>query len=332
MKKAFTIISLVASLAIVAVLAIVFLPPLLNTSTSSYPTLKAPTNLSYDDETYILSWDIVENADSYNVSINDDDELVVEDNKVFYVPINQTSEFKIKALDSTGEYQSSKWSNSLTYTIKENEISYASVSAFVSTMLPGDYNLKKLVNISIDSNENMVYTNAVFERDSELKVYELNTAYNTEINSLKDAIEIKNAGTRILHYYDIANYDSANSLLKSNSYVGQMEELRQQGYTFEVVSQQVGKTYVDNSVFNIYATYKLTNGDEVKYVNSMITAVIESLSYIEKTNYTTRVENPEDRILYEKYFKILTDDEIDLAKDIEAANIPLVFDFTSSSN
>ena len=115
MKKVFTIISLVISLITIAVFAIVFLPPLLNTSTSSYPTLKAPTNLSYDDETYILSWDIVENADSYNVSINDDDELVVEDNKVFYVPTEQTTEFKIQALDSTGEYKNSNWSDSLTY-------------------------------------------------------------------------------------------------------------------------------------------------------------------------------------------------------------------------
>ena len=332
MKKAFTIISLVASLAIVAVLAIVFLPPLLNTSTSSYPTLKAPTNLSYDDETYILSWDIVENADSYNVSINDDDELVVEDNKVFYVPINQTSEFKIKALDSTGEYQSSKWSNSLTYTIKENEISYASVSAFVSTMLPGGFTLRKLINISIDSNENMVYTNAVFESDSELKVYELRTGYNSQINSLREAININNVGTEIINYYDIANYDSANSLLKSNSYVGQMEELRQQGYTFEVVSQQVGTSNQEGSNFRIYATYKVWNGLDTKYVNSIMIVGINRVSPIEKTNYTTRVENPEDRILYEEYFKILTDDEIDLAKDIETANIPLVFDFTSSSN
>ena len=330
MKKAFTIISLVASLAIVAVLAIVFLPPLLNTSTSSYPTLKAPTNLSYDDETYILSWDIVENADSYNVSINDDDELVVEDNKVFYVPINQTSEFKIKALDSTGEYQSSKWSNSLTYTIKENEISYASVSAFVSTMLPGSYSLKKLVNISIEDNE--LLTNAVFERNDELKVYELSTMYDFTIESLSDVVKGSAPNARILHYYDIANYNSAESLLKSNSYVGQMEELRQQGYTFEVVSQQVGKTYEDNSVFNIYATYKLTRDSEKIYVNSMITSVIESLSPNEKTNYTTRVENAEDRILYEKYFKVLSGDEINVAKDMEEANVPLVFDFTSSSN
>ena len=149
---------------------------------------------------------------------------------------------------------------------------------------------------------------------------------------MSEALYLNNLGTEIINYYDIANYDSANSLLKSNSYVGQMEELRQQGYTFEVVSQQVGKTYEDNSVFNIYATYKLTRDSEKIYVNSMITSVIESLSPNEKTNYTTRVENAEDRILYEKYFKVLSGDEINVAKDMEEANVPLVFDFTSSSN
>ena len=329
MIKAFTIISLVASLAIVAVLAIVFLPPLLNTSTSSYPTLKAPTNLSYDDETYILSWDIVEHADSYNVAINGKNQVVTE-NELFYVPTEQTTEFKIQALDSTGEYKSSNWSSVLTYTIPENEVSYASVNAFVSTMLPSDYKLTKLVNISIEDNE--LLTNAVFERDDELKVYELSTKYDFTIESLSDVVNERAAYTRILDRYDIANYNSAESLLKSNSYVGQMEELRQQGYSFEVVSQQVGKTADLDKSYNIYATYKLTNDKDVKYVNSIVNAVIKNTSPNEKTNYTTRVENAEDRFLYEEYFKVLSGDEINVAKDMEEANVPLVFDFTSSSN
>ena len=330
MKKVFTIISLVISLITIAVFAIVFLPPLLNTSTSSYPTLKAPTNLSYDDETYILSWDIVENADSYNVSINDDDELVVEDNKVFYVPTNQTTEFKIQALDSTGEYKNSNWSDSLTYTIPANEVSYASVNAFVSTMLPSNCKLVKLVNISIEDNE--LLTNAVFERNSELKVYELSTKYDFTIESLSDVVNERAAYTRILDRYDIANYNSAESLIKSNSYVGQMEELRQQGYDFEVVSQQVGTSKEDGSSFKIYGTYKIFNDEETKYINSIIIVGVYNTSPNEKTNYTTRLENVEDRILRESYFKILSGDEIDLVKDIETANIPLIFDFGSSSN
>ena len=111
-----------------------------------------------------------------------------------------------------------------------------------------------------------------------------------------------------------------------------MEELRQQGYNFEVVSQQVGKNSDDNSDFFIFATYKAINGVEIKYVNSTYQVGIPNISPNEKTNYTTRLENVEDRILRESYFKILSGDEIDLVKDIETANIPLIFDFGSSSN
>ena len=288
-------------------------------------------NISYDDKKYIISWDEVEEADRYYIAINDDDDYIeVTQNSHYYVVKDLITNFKIQAAvekeDENGflTLYKSEWSKTYTYTIEGNEVTYGFVSAFVATMMPGSYSLKKLVNISIEDNE--LLTNAVFERDSELKVYELRTGYNDNIDSIYDAIYTNNVGTEIIDYYDIANYDSANSLLKSNSYVGQMEEYRQQGYKFEVVSQQVGKADIDNSVFNIYATYKLTKNDEIKYINSMVTVVINEESSYEKTNYTTRVENPEDRLLYEKYFKVLSGDEIDLAKDMEEAKIPLVFE------
>lgn len=288
-------------------------------------------NISYDDKKYIISWDEVEEADRYYIAINDDDDYIeVTQNSHYYVVKDLITNFKIQAAvekeDENGflTLYKSEWSNTLTYTIPENEVSYASVNAFVSTMMPSDYKLIKFINISIEDNQ--LLTNAVFERNGELKVYELHTAYNTEINSLKDAIEIKNAGTRILDYYDIANYDSANSLLKSNSYVGQMEEYRQQGYKFEVISQQVGRNSDDNSDFFIFSTYKATKGEDIKYINCTYQVGIPNTSAYEKINYTTRLENPEDRILGESHFKVLSGDEIDLAKDMEEAKIPLVFE------
>lgn len=293
--------------------------------------LRKVTNLSYDENSYILSFDAVEEADSYYISINDDDDYIeTNENSYFYVVKDSITTFKVQALaeieneDGSTSLYKSDWSDSLTYTIPENEVSYASVNAFVSTMLPSDYKLTKLVNISIEDNE--LLTNAVFERDDELKVYELRTGYNSQINSLSEAIYIDNVGTEIIDYYDIANYNSAESLLKSNSYVGQMEELRQQGYNFEVVSQQVGKNSDDNSDFFIFATYKAINGVEIKYVNSTYQVGIPNISANEKSNYTTRLENVEDRILRESYFKILSGDEIDVAKDMEEANDPLTFD------
>lgn len=289
-------------------------------------------NISYDDKKYIISWDEVEEADRYYIAINDDDDYIeVTQNSHYYVVKDLITNFKIQAAvekeDENGflTLYKSEWSKTYTYTIEGDEVTYGSVSAFVSTMLPGGFTLQKLVNISIDDNQ--LLTNAVFESDGELKVYELSTKYEYTIESLSDVVSGNAPNGRILHYYDIANYDSANSLLKSNSYVGQMEEYRQQGYKFEVISQQVGRNSDDNNaVFNIYAIYKLTKNDEIKYINSMVTVVINEESSYEKTNYTTRVENPEDRLLYEKYFKVLSGDEIDLAKDMEEAKLPLVFE------
>lgn len=293
--------------------------------------LSKVTNLSYDENTYILSFDAVEEADSYYISINDDDDYFeTSENSYFYVAKDPITTFKVQALaeieneDGTLSLYKSDWSESLTYTIPANEVSYASVNAFVSTMLPGGFELKKLVNISIDDNK--LLTNAVFESDGELKVYELSTQYDFTIESLSDVVKDKAPYTRILNKYDIANYDSASSLVKSNSYVGQMEEYRQQGYTFKVVSQQVGKFSNDNSEFKVFATYKATNGEETKYINSTLQIGIPATSSNEKANYTTKLENEEDRILREIDFKVLSGDEINVAKDMEDANVPLIFD------
>lgn len=293
------------------------------------PQLAIVRTVEYNDEYYKLFWDEVANADYYNVNINGETQTV-EDNSYFYVPTTQTTEFKVQAVDSSGEYKASEWSDTVTYQIAENEVSYASVNSFVSTMLPGGFNFKKLVNISLEGDK--VYTTAVFESDGEYKVYELSTEYDFEVQSLSEVMNEKGGYVRILDKYPIANYDAANSLLKSNSYAGQMEEYREQGYSFEVISQQVGKLEEDNKVFNIYATYKLTRGSEVKYINTIMNAVIKETSSNEKTNYTTKLENAEDRYLYELSCHELTGDEINFAEDMEQANIPLTLENLEQEN
>lgn len=293
------------------------------------PQLAIVRTVEYNDEYYKLFWDEVANADYYNVNINGETQTV-EDNSYFYVPTTQTTEFKVQAVDSSGEYKASEWSDTITYQIAENEVSYASVNSFVSTMLTSDFKLTKLINISIKND--MVYTTAVYERNGELKVYELSTQYDFEIQSLGEVMNEKGGYVRILDKYPIANYDAANSLLKSNSYAGQMEEYRKQGYSFEVVSQQVGKYYEDNSAYKIYATYKLQKGEEVKYLSVTSLINIKETSSNEKVNYTTKLENAEDRYLYELSCHELTGDEINFAEDMEQANIPLTLENLEQEN
>ena len=195
------------------------------------------------------------------------------------------------------------------------EITYDSASLFVSSMLPPSYHLLKLVNISIDGNA--IRTNAIFERNNKIEMYELYSYYEDGITSLQDCINTKPTFNDIENHYEVVEYNSADYLLQSNSFIGQMEEYRLQGYTFEVVSQHVAKPYEGNRAFFIYATYKLTKGDEVKYINNKTTVVVNEESPNEKENYTKTVANPEGRILYEKFCHELVGDEIILAQEME---------------
>ncbi len=244
-----------------------------------------------------------------------DSPKAVEENKYYYSADAEKISVKVQAQDSTGEKANSDWSDEYIHEIPLLEITYDSASLFVSSMLPSSYNLLKLVNISIDGNA--IRTNAIFESNNKIEMYELYTYYENGITSLEDCMNTKPTFVEIVNKYEVLDYNSADYLLQSNSFVGQMEEYRQQGYTFEVISQHVAKTGESNKVFNIYATYKLTKGDEVKYINNKMTVVVNEESPNEKENYTKKVANVEDRVLYEEFCHELVGDEIILAQEME---------------
>lgn len=242
-----------------------------------------------------------------------DSPKAVEENKYYYSADAEKISVKVQAQDSTGEKANSDWSDEYIHEIPLLEITYDSANLFVSSMLP--YKLLKVVNISIDGNA--VRTNAIFESENKVEMYELYTYYENGITSLQECLNKDETFVRIIDKHEVLDYNSADYLLQSNSFVGQMEEYRQQGYTFEVISQHVAKTGESNKVFNIYATYKLTKGDEVKYINNKMTVVVNEESPNEKENYTKKVANPEDRYIIEKFCHELEGDEITLAQEME---------------
>ena len=130
---------------------------------------------------------------------------------------------------------------------------------------------------------------------------------------LTAAIYTKRSGFKVLLLERLACGGQVNLTSKIENYPG-LGEI--DGYMLSMKMEDQAKDF----------------GVEIKYVNSTYQVGIPNISPNEKTNYTTRLENVEDRILRESYFKILSGDEIDLVKDIETANIPLIFDFGSSSN
>lgn len=290
-------------------------------SQDKLPTVTGVTHNVDSNGRFFFSWNTVEGANRYGVIIGkyedgewqQDSPKAVEKNKYYYSADAEKISVKVQAQDSTGEKANSDWCDEHIHEIPLQEITYDSASLFVSSMLP--YKLLKVVNISIDGNA--IRTNAIFERNNKIEMYELYTYYEDGITSLQDCMNKDEFVVSIKDKYDIVDYNSADYLLQSDSFVGQMEEYRLQGYTFEVVSQHTAKTKENNEVFNIYATYKLIKGEEVKYINNKMTVIINEESPNEKENYTKKVANPEDRYIIEKFCHELVGDEIILAKEME---------------
>ncbi len=292
-------------------------------SQDKLPTVTGVTHSVDSNGRFFFSWNTVEGANRYGVIIGkyedgewqQDSPKAVEENKYYYSADAEKISVKVQAQDSTGEKANSDWCDEYIHEIPLLEITYDSASLFVSSMLPSSYNLLKLVNISIDGNA--IRTNAIFESNNKIEMYELYTYYENGITSLEDCMNKKADYTAIKNHYEVVSYNSADYLLQSNSFVGQMEEYRLQGYTFEVVSQHVAKPYEGNRAFFIYATYKLTKGDEVKYINNKTTVVVNEESPNEQENYTKKVANTEERRLREEFCHELEGDEITLAQEME---------------
>ena len=325
-KGVITLVSVVLVVAVCYILFGGYIADYLETffpSQDKLPTVTGVTHNVDSNGRFFFSWNTVEGANRYGVIIGkyedgewqQDSPKAVEENKYYYSADAEKIAIKVQAQDSTGEKANSEWSKEYVHEINQQQISYDSANLFVSSMLP--YKLLKVVNISIDGNA--VRTNAIFQRNNKVEMYELYTYYEDGITSLQVCMNKDESFSfvRIIDKYDIVDYNSADYLLQSNSFIGQMEEYRLQGYTFEVVSQHTAKTKENNEVFNIYATYKLTKGDEVKYINNKTTVVVNEESPNEKENYTKKVANPEDRYIIEEFCHELVGDEIILAQKME---------------
>lgn len=78
--------------------------------------LDTPTQLNYDLENKILSWNIVEHANAYIVQVDDIVPIQVEENYLYY-PIEKTTNFTVQAIDTSNNYEPSQKSVVLTVTI-----------------------------------------------------------------------------------------------------------------------------------------------------------------------------------------------------------------------
>ena len=282
--------------------------------------LKIVKNIQYDDSNYVFSWDAVANADAYITSINGETQQI-ETNAYFYVPTEEVTEFKVKAIDMDGEYKDSKWSDVYTYNVQNQEQQdlYTQLNLVVSDMLPGE-DLKRIIGMKIAEGGKYLDIQVVCEYRGQEYFRNVRKEYDTPITSLKQGIE-EGCIDGIGHGREIVDYNSAEYLLKSQSYDGNLEKYRKEGYKISIISSQ---TVVpewatnDGSRFDIYGIFKLEKNGEIKYINVKYACGITNPSINPAINFTKRLQKEEDRIVIEESFFELTGDFAEYAQKMES--------------
>ncbi len=291
-----------------------------STQTPQTQQLSVVQNVTYDESNYIFSWDPVENADKYVVNINGEDKNV-DTNAYFHIPTEGVTEFKVKAVDTTGVYTSSDWSEVYTHNAKQTTDLYSSVNMFLSDILVGK-DLKEIIGMY--ANGNTLYTQVVCEYNGEEYFHNMRIKYDTEITSIEQVMELKEDAISIIIGMgsEVVDYNSIEFLLKSNSYDGILETYRLDGYDISVVSSQTVK--MDGSdkgeAFRIYGTYKLEKNGEVKYVQVELQCEIVKPHSNPATNYTLKLQNVNDRDVYQLSYKELTGEFVEFAEKMEKVN------------
>ena len=279
--------------------------------------LDVVTNIAFDIDNYLISWDCVENATKYIVSINEEEEETTL-NELFYIPVENVTEIKIKAKEESGKYKESEWSEIYTYNVSTEEITYSSVYGFVDEMIPGVDHLQKILSMEIY--DGYLYTKATYiDWEGNPKLYYL----LTDIEGYKDLLEIiknqKDTFSYVAQSFDLCEQNAMEYLVKSNSFSGKLEEYRQQGYEISVVSSAAGElnTY---GALTAESTLKLKKGNDILYIAISLDIIVKNPTGNPKIDYTVNLADPNERRTNATNFVILSGDLYKFAQEMERVN------------
>lgn len=306
-KRVINVIGYVLMFAVVIFIFVRYLGPLFGSNDDGSRRLDTPANIDFSFEKKVITWSPVENANVYYVKINDGDETKVVETSMPYIATFKSVTVSVKASSSTAEYPDSDWSEPATF--ENNEIcSYQAVCEFVTNILA--INITSLEGVFLEDNRTFRVVATIAKRNT---VHEILCTYDEDIHSIEEALTIEPIGIREVTHFSISEYHSAESLVESGELDGQLEQYRQDGWKISVVSDVTTKLDRDD-IMCIYGIFKLTKGDETKYVYVIYDCMIRHLSPYEFMNYSDDIINVSNRRLYEISFHEFTPEEIDFLR------------------
>lgn len=272
--------------------------------------LPAPQNLTFDVETSTLSWGAVANAEGYKVNYNGQESETTQTQLLINITA-QENEFKVQAIGDGFIYSTSNWSQVYTYTIPTQQMSiYEKINIKIGQDLAeNDFTLVKIIGISyISETKNANRENIIFQTIS----IKDNKTYNTAISyQFEDAIDLvealenfDSATVRFTPKKSIVDYNSAQRYIGSGEYDGQMQALKNSGYTFSVIDSAVreGSKVGSKFRFEIVMTCKAERGTDVKYFTGIYRVDILNPSSNPENNYVYNIMEPSYRTVTETEF------------------------------
>ena len=258
-------------------------------------TLETPDNFAFDNESYVLTWDDVEHAEGYTIAYNGENiEVDAGETSQAVLLASTENTFKIKANGDGVNYKDSAWSDAITYTVQNTEelSLFEKINIELNRAATEEgYTIERVIGISYaDVEEDYWGSNLFFQT--------ISTKNDKSLNDIPGASDLMDMLSKVDEttfesnddIYNIVNYNSAEKLIASKRYDGEMEALRVQGYEISVLDSCVREGKGTSKFrFEIVGTYKATLGDDVKYFTS-INQVDVLNPGTDKYNYETALE------------------------------------------
>ena len=313
-----------------------YLSSVIGNNTSDYdddfigiPTLATPSDVSYDDQTSMLSWNAVEHAGGYEINYNNNI-YYTTDPQLAIVLASTMNAFKVRAVANEGDaIYDSEWSFPIVHKEDENTLSvYDKVNIRLNQVAAEkNYQILSIIGISyasVERGEIEIATVSRSTRNTDNKTY--NTIYRFEYPGATSISEILNdfdnatfKGATSTVNSELIDYNSAEYFIKGlelgndTEYKGQIKQYVDQGYSITVLQSCTLKSRTSasskNMSFYFMATFKAVKGNDVKYFTSEIKISIPNKSVDDDYNYEVFVGGGTDyRNAYEQTF-ILHDEE-----------------------
>ena len=261
-------------------------------------SLETPKNLKINEQEGTFSWDKVENANNYvfetsfysTTQFGSDwtspKEYSVNTNSIDYIPFANKMRFRVKAKDSTNTKQDSEWSSYLEYNVTYETINKPNVITFVSRLMHTGLSSESTRCVDVLGIE--LEEEPFYDDQSQLKtkykvrfygILLLNNVYHEgnvvasyiePITSVKDLIlnqkypdyahvERQNESSGYIDNGVCQTYNSLSYYLQSDTYKYELQQYRNNGYTFESVRTQCGENG------HCIGTLKVTKNFDVRF-------------------------------------------------------------------